>query len=213
MEPQADILPPPLPMQQQPTAPFIPYAVPTAPARPTSLLVLAIVGIILGGMAVFGGIVAVVSFVVSRAYPSAMSGIQQSGWQLALAVVGLVVGAVQIWCCIGLIRMKPWARVAMIRCVCAYLVFLVFSTVVQVLVVVPQMVAMFNANLATANPAGGGGGAVPPVFNSAISMSMYFGAVIGLLVGAIYPTFVLVFMRRPNVLAAFEAAAAKGPQP
>jgi hypothetical protein len=202
----------------QPPGTFIPYAVAVAPQRPTSVLVLGIVGIVLGAFGILGGLAGLLNYVVTLLYPAAMTGFRPSSWAVGLALGGLAFGAVEVWCSIGLLRGRAWARRAMVRWAAAYLAFIVLSTLVQCLVVLPEMLESLNATLAAAPAARGptsapasvsAAGTPTAAFAGMMSASMYASAVIGMFVATIYPVFVLVFMHRPNVRVAFDGAAAR----
>jgi hypothetical protein len=92
---------------------------------------------------------------------------------------------------IGLLMLRPWGRWLSI----AYAVFAIISLIVNSLINYYFLVAPMIDKLA----------AVQPGQEKAAALGGIVGMVVGTCIGPIYPVILLIFMFRPNVMAAFGA--------
>ena len=102
------------------------------------------------------------------------------GWFLASHILGSVAGIVIVAAGIGLLGLKPWARTASIVYAVYAIVATTVGTILNLTVVLPRV-----AELA------------PGLMGGMVGVSC--GSVIYL----VYPILLLIFMTRPNVVAAF----------
>src|SRR5687768_4980399 len=114
---------------------LIPYHVPVPNRRPVSVLVLGIIGIVLASVVVLAYIVSGVMWVVMRGFASRTltyggpTGVEDA-WEVVDAIASLFFYAVLFWVSIAAIRMRPWARLGMLRWAGAYLAWVAVATVV-----------------------------------------------------------------------------------
>ena len=176
------------------------YYYPPAPInpRPTAVTVLAIIGIIWGAlMLLCQGFGLLPMLLGDLAGPNpVLEEIRKDPvartWSIVGPVIGLALGFVLIVGSIGALTLKPWGRHAM----------LLFAAVDVVLAIVNGVIAITVMNPITAKVMGGQFGQNTNVFAAA----QHGGAIFGILVVLTFPICVLIFMTRPHVKAAFNAA-------
>lgn len=181
---------------------------PVAPdPRPGVVRTLCIIGFVLSALSMLSPLQLLASFAVVRgargsATTSPAIAMQAPlfeppllGWTIASGVIAIALGVWLLWASLAAWRMRPSGR----RALLAYAVtMLVWTPIVQVIyatLVVPRLVDAMSA----AWPAGATG---------ATRVSMLGGAVSGLVIALAYPICLVVFLRRPHVVAAYAAAGA-----
>lgn len=163
----------------QPT--LIAYATPVPPRRPTSVLVLAIIGIVLASLGLLGFVFAASIMVFVMRGDISMDGSRT--WHIAQMLVWLGFNGALMWICVAAIRLRPWARVAWARWAKAYILW----TLVDFVVTVVGISVYVDVNA--------------PVWQRSLP---YLIAAVTVLLACVYPVFVLVYMRKRHVCAAFE---------
>lgn len=167
--------------------PPLPYAgVPPMYDRPTprSIAVLSVIGIVVASLSLMCKSANVVLHTTNSAVA------QQAGqWDFIDSVLSVVFAAVLLIASIHCIRRRPWARQLMLIWATFYLLFIVVDIVGACTWGVPHLIAQHRQK-----------GQLPPGFET----GAYIGAVGVLLACAVYPIFVLVFMRKAEVIDAFE---------
>ena len=178
--------------------------------RPTSVTVFGILNIV---FAVFGicGVLAIVTMFTmmgmdlnNPAFQNnpTMQAIQDSpayaAWLKISVVLGLVAAAVLLAAGIGLLKLKPWARMLSIIYGIFEIVWIIIGTVVNFIFLVQPMLEKAHAAQGP-EAAGAIGGAIGGMFGGCI--------------GIIYPVLLLIFMTRPKVVAAFRPQSPEAFQP
>jgi hypothetical protein len=161
--------------------------------KPTSVVVFGILNIV---FAVFGLIGMLFSLLLFLPQASANNPVVQlvrdspayAAWLKFCMVLGFVVCVALLAAGIGLLQLKPWARVASIFYGYYAIVMVVVSTVVNYFLMVRPMLEQAQ-HKSGAEAAGAIGGAI--------------GGTIGGCIGLVYPILLLIFMKRKNVVAAF----------
>ncbi|MEI6211425.1 MAG: hypothetical protein WCR06_07340 [bacterium] len=159
-------------------------------ARPTVVTVFGILNIVFGAM---GLVCMPISLLMTFAMPVQGNPFLQAMrdnpllhvWTYVSGVLGLFGCSVLLAAGIGLLKVKPWARLASIGYGIFAIVAGLIGLVIQLLVMVPLL------RDAPSGPAGAA------VFGGVV------GGVIGGCVGQIYPILLIIFMMRPTVKAAF----------
>jgi GYF domain 2 len=152
------------------------YAAP-APARPTSVTVIAVIGIIFGSLGVLGSICGVIALPFIRNQMAAQGKTMptSSAWVFISAFLGIALGGLLLAASISALRLTPWARTGL-------LVYAGLSIVIHLI--------SSGVNFAQMS-----GQATTP---------MQTGIMVGSLIGGmIFPVCILYFMTRPHVVAAF----------
>lgn len=115
-----------------------------------------------------------------------------AAWTIGSSVVGVLMSVALLIGCIGSLKLAPWGRKLMLVVAAISLVVAVVSVVVNAVLVMPavmntpEMAQLPENQRRVATFIGGG-----------------FGACCGLVVGALYPIFVLVFFNKADVKLAF----------
>jgi hypothetical protein len=161
--------------------PYGGYAV--ANPRPGSVTALAIIGIVLASLALLVKSLNIMMHLTTNA--AAIVG----GWDLMDSVISVVLSVVLLIAGIGCLKLKPGARKLLLGWAGIYMVLLAVRLVMSVTVGIPRMLERQQA-----------AGTVPPGFEA----GAYFGAVAVLAILAVYPICVLMLLRKPAVVAAFE---------
>jgi hypothetical protein len=166
--------------------------------RPTSITVLGILNIIFGAIGLMGIALSIVMMFIHPAMDMknpVLDLMKQNPAYALYTNISMVIGAVfTIALClsgIGLLMLRPWGRWLSI----AYAVFGLVSLVVNTLINYFFLLTPLLNKLA----------ALPPGQEKAAAMGGIVGLVGGLCIGPIYPIVLLIFMFRPNVMAAFGA--------
>jgi hypothetical protein len=165
------------------------YQPPTPPRRPASVTTLAIIGIILGGLAVLCTPFSLVFYFVKFGPPNPVIDATRNdpawfGYTIVSLTIGWIMGLVLLVSSIGALMLKEWARKGML----AY----AWIAIVMVPITLVVNFVWLNAKL-TAATAGNPGAAI----------GQKIGGTIGPFVGLILPIFILIFMNKPHVKAAF----------
>jgi hypothetical protein len=184
----------------------------SAPVRPTSVTVLAIIGIIFGGLGVLCKPLGVVALFIPQPGPNPVLDMQRSMmvWNVANAMVGTLVSVLLLASAIGSLSLKPWARKGMLAYAGLALVLTVVGGVVTMVWIMPkmqeaqrQMLAQQSARGAPAPP--------PGMMNVMQTAGNAFG-VIAIVLALIFPLVLMYFYTRPEVKAAFgDGGGAGGP--
>ena len=178
--------------------PFLAYESSSRLEMPSSVSVIAIVGISLAAMTLlsrFFGIAAMVflrKLTARAAMPPAMTMMSVVGGLVFLGLALVLLSA-----SIGCLRRREWARVWLIRWAVVYPVALVIEAAVGLLVSIPMMSRTMTAAAATSNSS------APPVPVALILGISIVTQILSVLVLLILPVFILVYLRKPNVKAIF----------
>jgi hypothetical protein len=188
--------------------PPIAYATPEVSVRPTSVFVITIIGIVYASLGLLSGLLGLVSFAFFAVYMRRQAGPFgagfQLGWNLTFAFGGLLLAGLLLFASISAIRMREAGRVWVIRWAWAYIAWQVFTLAVQALVIMPAALAAATSN--TGGPGGTGTVAMPP----SARLIMYVAPLVSLVVTVVFPVFVLAFMNRAHVRAAYDRAVERG---
>ncbi|MHC5033917.1 MAG: hypothetical protein ACYTFZ_02625 [Planctomycetota bacterium] len=165
--------------------------------RPTSVTVFGVLNVVFSILALLGILMAALFVAVGSAPGrfggSAVAAMQSHPvlrvWAIVSLPLGLVAAIVLFAAGIGLLLLKPWARVASIGYGIYAIIMAITGVVLNVTIAVPLMAR---------TPASGPGGEVA-------AMAGTIGAVIGGIISLIYPTLLIVFMTRRTVIDAFRA--------
>jgi len=178
--------------------------------RPTSVTVFGILNIV---FAVFGicGVVGIVTMFMmmgmnlnNPAFQNnpTMQAIQDSpvyaAWLKISVVLGLAASSVLLAAGIGLLKLKPWARMLSIAYSIYGIISLIIGTAVNYIFLVQPMLEKVHVDQGP-EAAGAIGGAIGGMFGGCI--------------GIIYPVLLLIFMTRPKVTAAFRPQSPEAFQP
>ena len=170
------------------------------PAKPTSVMVIGVIGIIFGAMGVICTPFSIVPYVLPKFMPA---GAQQANpmvelvtsstplmiWTIFSTSLSMVLAIVLLTGSIGSVRLSRWARKLMIGYSIVALIAMVLGLVVMLAVMLPMMMSRMNGGSAEQTGAFVGG---------------IFGGIFGILFGSALPIAILICYRRPNVVAAFE---------
>jgi hypothetical protein len=176
----------------------IPYYLP--PARPQSLTIVSIVGLIFGILGVF--CLAGLLVISELKTPTDITQISITDLilQISSAVVGMLLSTMLIIACIGALNLRPWSRVLLIVVSVVDVIFQIFKLALGFVYSIPhQMELMKN------HPK-------PGVTPQQMEIIMSWGKIIGYTIAIIafavcigYDIFVLLVMQRANVKAALSA--------
>ena len=175
--------PPPLPPLQYST-----YAPPygAIPGPPTSIKAIGITGVILGGLTLLNHILGVLLFVGVPAATAAY-GPTYKAFQIGNSLVFGTAAAVLVAGSIGCLMRAEWGRVTLLGYAVAYPTLVMVGTGVTIGWVIPSLMAPHATG-----PNG-----------PATIVGAYGGAVFAGLALLVLPAFILVYLRRPYVRAAF----------
>lgn len=185
---------PPYPQQPQP----LPYGgYPPPNPRPTSVTVLAIIGIIFAALRILCTPIGLLPFLVPSA-PNPIIDIYRGDPMLMafLVVAGVLtflLGVVLLVGSIGALGLKRWARPLLVRYAVLQIALELLAVMLQVALVMPKVSAALGAG---------------PTASQA--MAAMIGGIFGGLLALIVPVLLLIFMTRPHVVAAFENPAGAG---
>jgi len=175
----------------------------TAPVRPTSVTVLAIIGIVFGGFGLLCKPFGVIALFIPQPVPNPVVDMQKQmmAWNVANAVVGTAVSVLLLASSIGSLSLKTWARKGML----AYAGLAVALTlIVGVVTVVWMLPKMQEAQRQMIAQQARRGAAPPPQMMNVMQTAGTVGAVAALALALVYPIVLAYFYRRPEVKAAFE---------
>lgn len=195
---QNDPSPPPMPG----TPPYAAMVAPPVDPRPGVVRALCIIGFILAALKLLTPLMVLGNVVVSRAIAgpttspaAAMQMRMLEGpllpWTIVSNAINLAIGAWLLWAALAAWRLRPAGRRGMLSYAVADVVWVVVGGIYTLAFVMPAaMDAM------TETP----GAAAVPGFVRVMAM---VGASLGVIVALIYPACVWIFMRRPDVVAAY----------
>ena len=187
--------------QQQPS-----YYAPQPSPRPTSVTVLAIIGIIWGGIQLLCngvgifGLLMLEKLTQASGQPNPMVDAMQESPALMPVMMGavilrLVLSIVLVAGSIGALSLKGWGRSAML----AYAWALVVVTIVETVVAATMTLPAIQKHLPS-----------DPAMRQQMMAQQYGSMFCGPIIGLIYPIFVLVYMNKPHVKAAFAGGGTPG---
>lgn len=162
--------------------------------RPKSVTVLGILNIVFGSLGILGTIISAVILFAVR-FPRGsfqrlmMNSEAYSAFMMISLPLGLLASVLLLVAGIGLLGLKPWARV----CSIVYSIYAIVAGIVGVIVTIAVVTgpAMHSAyRYSRAAGAGAVGGAI--------------GGIVGGIIGLAYPIILLIFMCRRNVIDAFQ---------
>jgi hypothetical protein len=160
--------------------------------RPTSVTVFGILNIVFAALAILGLIGSIALFFVPAANNPVIKIIHENpfyaAWLKISILLGLLSCSALLAAGIGLLRLKSWARTLSIVYAIYAIVFGILGTVVNFFFIIRPMLEQARQQHGP-EAAGAIGGAI--------------GGTIGGCFGLIYPVLLLIFMLRPNVVAAF----------
>jgi len=163
------------------------------PERPTSVLVLAIIGIILAALGLFGSAFSCITLFFPLAPNPILDPLLHDHVYIAVMAttvgIGVMTNLLLLTCSIGSIRMKRWARLGMNIYACVALLQVVLGLIFNFVYVFPKMHEAISASGA------------PNA--DAVYIGTLVGGGCGAFVGALFPVCVLIFFNRRNVVDAF----------
>ena len=162
---------------QCPSAPPLP-----APTRPTSVTVFGIVGIVLAAL----GLLCSPINLIGLSDPNNPL-INMAGFKVVAvfsAINGMLCAVALLAISIGLLKLKRWARSGAV----IYSLYTIVMGVLGMLVII----LMLTPHVSTA----------PDSVSKAGMIGGLIGGVVGGLIGLVYPVLLLIFMRKPKVVAA-----------
>ena len=170
-----------------------PFDAPLPPGtRPTSVTVIAIIGIIMSSLGLLCGPFALLPYMMTLPGPPnpAIDAIKESkpllGWMIFSTVLTLFLNILLLASGIGALKLKRWARFGMNTYAWFAIAMAIVGTVVSFVWMIPAMTAKTSDPGVRAGAIGGGVG--------------------GLIGGLLLPIFILIFMNRPLARNAFEQA-------
>lgn len=164
--------------------------------RPTSVTVLAIIGLVLASLFLLCMPISLVFMFIDLGVPNpAMDALKSDPFLRAYSIVGTVFMILLMlgvaFCCIGCFYLKPWARSVLVLLSWVTVAYVIAGQVVNFLWYMPKMEAALRNAGAPSN---------------AMWASGPIGAAIGVVLNLAYPVCVLYFFTRPQVRAAFDAS-------
>ena len=172
--------------------------------RPTSVTVFGILNIVFAVLGIISllAMAALFAAVGTNSNNPVIQLIQNNpayaAWMKFSLVLGVPVAVVLLAAGIGLLKLKPWARIVSIAYGIYAIVMVLASLVVNYIFLLQPMLQQAH-QLQGPQAAAAIGGAVGGTFGSCF--------------GLIYPILLLIFMMRPNVVAAFRPPAPADSQP
>lgn len=170
------------------------------PQRPTSVTVLAIIGIVLATLTlVICMPLAVVPFFIPAVTDQnpGVAAIKNNtalfAWTLAGAGIGMVTSILLLVASIGSLKLLAWARHGMI----AYAVITILMTIVNTVI---QFAFVFPITLSPSNLPPG----APPNTMGMIKAFTYGSTLVGVTIMLVLPVCILIFFRKAHVVDAFE---------
>ena len=162
--------------------------------RPQAVTVFGVLNIVFGAMALLCSPISLLGLFLPVQAHNPMSRILHDNatyrsFTVLAAVVGMVAGAVLIAAGIGLLKLKPWARLTSIGYGIFAIVFGIVGLFVNWFFVFAPLLQEVKDNA--------GSQAIGAIAGMA-------GGMIGGCLGQVYPILLLIFMTRPKIRAAFE---------
>jgi hypothetical protein len=179
-----------------PVQPPVEYAapqIPIPPSRPTSVTVLAIIGIVFGALGVLCTPFGLLPYFVDFGQPNpVVDGIKANKlaffWTMGSSILGILLAVILLAGSIGSLKLAAWARSVMLAYGAMAIVLTLAGAVINFTTIMPIMNESFK------DMPGGGGFA---------AMGGMIGAVVGTLLFLIYPICVLIFFNSERVKHAF----------
>ncbi len=175
------------------------YAVPVAPRKPASVMVLSIIGIVLSSLALLAGLWGFVMFFIITRVIGGMTGASQASmwsvlmtWQLITTISLLILAILLLTVSIAAIRMARWGRMGMVWYALLHLAWVVVRAVLVVVWLIPEQEKQYAAMGVTP-------GMMP-------WWATWGGELVSIAGHAAFPVVVLIFFTRPKVKQAFEMA-------
>lgn len=163
--------------------------------RPKAVTVLAIIGIIWASLGVLGGLCNVLLLFVqmpAQQNPT-LARIQSDpflhSWTIAGNVLSFLLSLLLLAAAIGAMQLRRWSRTGMITWAITTIVLTFIQVVVSITMIAPHLTDNMPANPAVRTGAQIG----------------YWGVTLFILALLIYPIFVIVYLRRPEIRMAFES--------
>lgn len=186
--------PPPQPPYYAPPPAMLAYSTPVAPARPTSALVLSIIGIVLASLWILVGLMGIFQLIFAITMMRSVLSSKMGGFETVLriqafeGVLAGIIGVALLTVSIACLRLVSWARRGMIIVAIVDLVFIIAKVILTITWLIPQQMSAMSSM--SPMPAAG--------------MNPFAGAQTAIAAGqailtAIYPIFVLVFMTKPRM--------------
>ena len=182
------------------------YNAPPPNPRPTSVTVLAIVGIVWGALMLLCNGVGLIPELIPNfggadpVFAELRANSVARAWGVVGPVIGLGLAVLLLAGSIGALMLRGWGRAAM-------MVFAV-AEILAGLVNLVITIGVINPITAKAAPAG------PGAQGNAFAIGQHFGTAVAVAVALVLPVWILIVMKRPAVIAAFagtgEGGAASG---
>jgi len=171
--------------------------------RPTSATVFGILNILFGGLgllsAPFSWLLYADSADDNLILSAMVTNDVYSSWTQATVILGAIASAVLIASGVGLLNMKPWARVAAIG-------YSWYTIVIMLIGVIMLWFFVYSPLLDELKT-------IQDTVQKTLLMGGLLGGLVGGLIGLIYPVMLLVFMTRPRLVAALEGTSAPESKP
>jgi hypothetical protein len=173
--------------------------------RPTAVTVFGILNIGFAVLGIVGALASVMLFLAVGATSSnpVVQIIRDSpayaAWMKISIVLGVSVSAILLAAGIGLLQLKPWARIVSIIYSIYTIVMVLVGGVINCFFLVQPMLQQAHQHQGPEATGAAIGGAIGGMFGSCF--------------GLIYPIVLLIFMTRANIVAAFQSSAPPSVQP
>lgn len=183
------------------------YAPPPISPRPSSVTVVAIIGIVLGGSGTLClGLSAITApFVNTIQQPSMRQPTDLVAWNVIQSVIGFALSVVLLIASIAALSLRRWSRTALIWVSVADIFWQVLKATVGFAWALPKMKSFFaqvSANLPPGqNPFSGGG------MGNLITLFGGIGIGLSMFIAMIFPIVTMIIMRSKDVIAAFGSGA------
>jgi hypothetical protein len=173
----------------------------SGPIRPASVTVIAIIGIVFGGVMLLCKPLGLAwLFVPQPNNPGVELQKQMMGWSVASGVLGIGLSLLLLVCSIGLLSLKPWAR----KGILGYAVLAVVMNVANLVVSLMWMGPMMEEIQRQQGPN------APAGMTNIMQTAGTGFAVVFFLITMIYPLVVWYYMTRPEIVGLFEGGGGPG---
>jgi hypothetical protein len=168
--------------------------------RPTSVTVFGVLNIVFGALGILGIIFSAISLMVISPLSSTHNPVVQTvrnnpgyaAWMKIAIPLGFLACGVSIAAGIGLLKLKNWARILSIG-------YAIYAIVTGIIGMVLNYIFLMQPLMEQASQKQGP--------EAAVLIGAAIGGTFGSCFGMIYPVLLLIFMFRPNVVAAFQPPA------
>jgi hypothetical protein len=177
--------------------PPVEYAVHSDSPRPTAVTVLAIIGLVLGGLLVLcKPLGAAVQLLMPMPQPNAVMNLMRNdpairGFTIGSTITGTLLSLLLLMSSIGSLGLRQWARTGMLAYAFLAVVMSLVNQAVGVFVIGPEVERAIQQS----------GMPTPPGMKM---MGGWVGVAVGLALGLWYPLLIIVYYTRPRVKEAFE---------